>query len=148
MDSMTSPSARCSRSAGEPGIDADDGGVAIALGNGDADLGHAGGGAILVDLVFGRREIAGIGIERLQQAVQSAGGHRVDVGIGDVVALDSLEDLGIDVHLAVGAILLAAGVNAEHAELAQREAEAESGKNGCSENEGQSLKKSGHTHHR
>jgi hypothetical protein len=46
--------------------------------------------------------------------------------------LDSFENLGIDVHLAVSAILLASGVNAEHAELAQREAEAKGGKDGCS----------------
>ncbi len=63
--------------------------------------------------------------------MQGAGRHRVDVGIGDVVALDSLEHFGIDVHLAIGAILLGSGVNAEHTELAQREAEAEGGKNGC-----------------
>ena len=111
---------------------ADDGGVAVALGNRDPDLGDAGGGAVLVNLVLGGREVAGVGIERFKQAVQGAGGDVVDVGIGDVVALDSLEDLGVDVHLAVGAILLAAGMNAEHAKLAQRKAEAEGSKDGCS----------------
>ena len=117
---------------GRAGNDADDGGVAVALGNGDADLGNAGGGPILVDLVLGGREVAGVGIERFKQAVQGAGGDVVDVGLGDVVALDPLEDLGVDVHLAVGAILLAAGVNAEQAKLAQGKAEAEGGKDGCS----------------
>ncbi len=53
------------------------------------------------------------------------------IGVGDVVALDPLEDLGVDVHLAIGAILLAAGVNAKQPKLAQRKAEAECGKDCC-----------------
>ena len=106
------------------------------------------GGPILVNLVFGGSEVAGIGIQRLKQAVQRAGGDVVDVGVGDVVALNSLEDLGVDVHLAVGAILLAAGVNAEESELAEGEAQAEGGKDGYSQDEDKSLKESRHTHHR
>jgi hypothetical protein len=35
-------------------------------------------------------------------------------------------------HLAVSAVLLGSGVNAEHAKLAQREAKAEGSKDGCS----------------
>ena len=57
------------------GNDADDGCIAVAFGNGDADLGHTIGGPILVDLVFGRSEIAGVGVKRLEQAVQGAVGH-------------------------------------------------------------------------
>jgi hypothetical protein len=35
------------------------------------------------------------------------------------------------VHLAISAVLLAAGMNAEHAEFSQRKAKAEGGKDGC-----------------
>ena len=60
--------------------------------------------------------------------MQRAGGDVVDVGLGHVVALNPLEDLSIDMHLAVSAILFAAGVDAEEAELAEAKSETESGK--------------------
>ncbi len=65
---------------GRAGQHIDDRGVAEALGDGDAHLRIVGGGAVFVDLVLGRRQIAGIGIERVEQAVQRAGGHLGNVG--------------------------------------------------------------------
>ena len=80
--------------------------------------------------------------------MESARGDVIDVGIGDVVRLHALKHLGIDVHLAVGAILLAAGVDAEETELAQAEAETEGGEDCRSKNEEHSLKELRHRHHR
>ena len=51
--------------------------------------------------------------------MQRARGDIADVGRGHVVALNSLQNLGVDVHLVVSAILFAAGVNAKEAELAE-----------------------------
>jgi hypothetical protein len=65
--------------------------------------------------------------------VESAGGYIGHVGLSHVVGLDLLQNLGIEPHLTVCAILVAAGVNAEDAELAQGETQAKSGKNGYGE---------------
>ena len=108
---------------GRTGQNADHGGVAEALGDQDAHLGGT-SGTVLVDFVFGRGQVAGIGVERFEQAVESAGGYVIHVGIGDVVGLDSPQDVAIDAHLAVSAILHAAGMNAQQAELAQAKAKA------------------------
>ena len=105
-------------------------------------------GSFLVNLVLGRGQVAGVGVERLKQPVQRAGGHVAHVGLGHVVGLDLLQDLGIDAHLAVGAILIAAGMNAEQAEFAQGKAQAEGGKDGYGKHKDRTLKESGHTHHR
>ena len=133
---------------GRTGQHADHHGVTKALGDGDADLRHACRRTLLVNLVLGRSQVAGVGVERLQQAVQRAGGHIVDVGVGHVVGLDLLEHLAKNVHLAVGAILLAAGMNAKQAKLAEEKAEAEGGKDRHGKNEDKSLEESRHTHHR
>ena len=147
MDSMTSPSARCV-SAGEPGSTLTTVAYPKRLETVMPTCAAPVAGSILVDLVLGGGQVAGVGIERLKQAVQRAGGHVAHVGFGHVVGLDLLEDLGIDAHLAVGAILVAAGVNAEQAELAQGKAQAEGGKDGHGEHKDRTLKESGHTHHR
>ena len=80
--------------------------------------------------------------------MKSAGGHVVDVGIGDVFGLNLLEHLLVDAHLAVGAILLAAGMNAEPAKLAKEKAQAEGGEDGQGKNKDKSLEESCHAHHR
>ena len=80
--------------------------------------------------------------------MQRARGHVVDVGLGHVVGLDLLEHLGIDPHLAVSAILLAAGMNAEQAKLSQAKAQAKGSKNRHGKNEHDTLEDSRHTHHR
>jgi len=80
--------------------------------------------------------------------VQRAGGHVVDVGLGYVIGLNFTEHLPVDVDLAVGAILLAAGMHAKPAKLAKEKAQAEGGKDGRGKNEDKSLKESRHTHHR
>jgi len=67
--------------------------------------------------------------------VERAGGYVGDVGLGDVVGLDLLEDFGVDAHLAVGAILVTAGMNAKQAKLSQAEAQPESSKDGNGKNE-------------
>ena len=81
---------------GRAGQHVDHRGVAEALGDGHSHLRDVRGGAVLIDLVLGRRQIAGIGIERVQQAVQRAVGHLGDVGLGDVVVLDLAQNLGVD----------------------------------------------------
>src|ERR1019366_2979583 len=104
--------------------------------------------AVLEDLVLGGGQVAGVSIEGLKQAMKRACGDVADVGVGDVVRLNPLEHFGIDVHLAVSAILLAAGMDAEQSELTKTEAEAEGGENRRGKNEEHSLKESRHTHHR
>ena len=81
---------------GRAGQHVDDGGVAEALGNGQSHLRIVGRGAVLIDLVLGSRQIAGIGIERVHQAVQRAVGHFGNVGLGDVVVLNLAQNLGVD----------------------------------------------------
>jgi len=57
-------------------------------------------------------EVAGVGVERLEQAVECTGGDVIDVGLGDVVGLDLLRTRR---RRASGgrAILVAAGMHAE-----------------------------------
>ncbi len=133
---------------GRAGRHADHGGVAEALGNQDAHLGDAGGGTVLVDFVFRRGEIAGVGIQRFQQAVESAAGDLVHIGLGNVVGLDSPQHVAVDADLAVGAILHAAGLNAQQPELAQAIAKGEGGQDCDGKHEYKTLQESGHTHHR
>src|ERR1017187_7379172 len=103
---------------------------------------------LLVDFVLGGGQVAGVGIERLEQPVQRAGGDVIDVGLGNVVGLDPFEYLLKDAHLAIGSIGLAAGMNAKPAELANKEAKAEGGKDRDGKHEDKTLDKSRHTHHR
>src|SRR5579862_1064840 len=79
--------------------------------------------------------------------MQGPGGDVIDIWLGDVIALDSFENLGIHVHLPIGAILLAAGVNAEKAELPEGEPQDEGCENSEGQHEHQALKESRHTHH-
>ena len=65
---------------GRSGQHIDDRGVAEALGDGESHLRIVGGGAVFIDLVLGRSEIAGIGIERVEKAVESAVGDSGNVG--------------------------------------------------------------------
>ena len=103
---------------------------------------------LFVYFVLGGSQIAGVGVERFKQAVQRAGGDVVDVGVGDVVGLDLLENFGVDPHLAVSAIGLAAGMNAKPAKLAEGKAEAEGGEDRHGKHEDKTLKESRHKHHR
>ena len=57
--------------------------------------------------------------------MQGPGSDLGHVGRRDVVGLDFLEDVGVDLYLAVGAIGLAAGMDAEEGELTEGETEAE-----------------------
>src|ERR1035438_6615385 len=80
--------------------------------------------------------------------MQRTRGDIVDVRVDHVVTLNPLEHLGVDVHLAVGAILFTAGVHAEEAELAEGEPHAESGEYSYGQEKDKSLNESRHTHHR
>ena len=133
---------------GRAGQHIDDGRVAEALGDGEPHLRIVGCGAVFVDLVLGRRQIAGIGIERVEQAVQRAGGHFGNVGLGDVVVLNLAQNLGVDAHLLVGGILFVAGMDADPAELAQNITQAEAGKDHHGNCKDKALEDSGHAHHR
>ena len=108
---------------GRAGHHADHGGVSKTFGNQNSHLGGA-GGTVLVDFVFGRGQVAGIGVERFEQTVERSGGYVVHIGFGDVIGLDSPQHVAVDAHLAVSAILCAAGMNAQQAELAQAKAKA------------------------
>ncbi len=132
---------------GRAGQHIDHGGVAVALGNGDSHLRNVCGGAVLINLVLGSRQIAGIGIERVHQAMQRAVGHVGNVGIGDVVVLNLAQNLGVDADLAVGGILLIAGMHAEPSELALNIAQAEAGEDRHGDRKNETLEESGHTHH-
>src|ERR1035441_4883983 len=80
--------------------------------------------------------------------MQRTRGDVVDVRVDHVVTLNPLEHLGVDVHLAVGAILFTAGVHAEEAELTEGEPHAESGEYSYGQEKDKSLNESRHTHHR
>ena len=123
-------------------------GITKALGNCNADLRRACCWTLLVNLVLGRSQITGVSVQRLQQAVQRTGRHVIDVGVGHVVGLNLAEHLAKNGHLAVGAVLLASGVNAKPAKLAEEKAQAEGGKDRQGKNKDKSLEESRHTHHR
>ena len=56
--------------------------------------------------------------------MQRAGGYVVDVGLGHIFGLNLIQHLPVNDHLAVGAILLAAGVYTKPAKLAEEKAQA------------------------
>src|ERR1700722_18688754 len=62
----------------------------------------------LVGRVFGRAQIAGVGIEGFEQSMQRAVGHVANAGLDHVVALDLVQDFLIHAHLAIGSITLRA----------------------------------------
>src|ERR1700743_1772530 len=62
----------------------------------------------LVGRVFGRDQIAGIGIEGFEQSVQCAVCHVADAGLDYIIALDLVQDFLIHAHLAIGSITLRA----------------------------------------
>ena len=68
--------------------------------------------------------------------------------LGDVVGLDLLQNLGVDAHLAVSAILVAASMNAKQAKLSQAKAKTESREDSYGENEDYTLEDLRHTHRR
>ncbi len=80
--------------------------------------------------------------------MQRAVGHLGNVGFGDVVVLNLAQNLGVDADLAVGGILLIAGMHAEPSELALKIAEAEAGEDHHGNRKNETLEESGHTHHR
>ena len=106
------------RVGGRAGDDVYDRGVPVALGDCNAHLGGTRGRLFFVDLVLGRGQVAGVSVERLKQSVKSASGDVTHAGLGYVIGLDLLKNLGIHAHLLVGAILAASGVDAEQAEFA------------------------------
>ncbi len=58
---------------------------------------------------FGGRQITGISIERLKKSVKRAYRNVIDVWFSNVVALDLVQHLFINAHLAVSAIALRTG---------------------------------------
>ena len=124
------------------GQNADDSAVSEAFGDHNPGLGVA--RMFLVNLVFGLSEIAGIGVERVEESVKSAVGDVPDAGLRHVVILDLLEDFGVDAHLFVSAVLFAAGVDAQNAELAKNNAKTKCGKDDQREDEDKTLCKLRH----
>ncbi len=139
MDSIRSPSDDVFLVRGAAGDDGDDAAVAVALGDLHADLGHAFVLVRLVGGVFGGGEIAGVGVEGLEQAVQRTGGDVLDVGLGDVVGLDLMQYFLVDAHLAVGAVTLG-GADARGAEAAEEH----NNNDGNGEDEDGAIETSGH----
>jgi hypothetical protein len=78
--------------------------------------------------------------------VQRAGGHVVDLRLGDVIGLNLIQHLAIDIVLLIRAIL-AAGAHAQQPELAQDNArdQGEAERNG--KHEDKSLEESRQRHH-
>ena len=98
---------------GAIGEDADHADVAEAAGERESRFAGGGGvgGLVLVILIFKRAEVGGLRVERIEQAVQSAVGDGVHIGIVHVVALDVFEDFAIDGERAIGLVVVGA---AEH----------------------------------
>ena len=94
---------------------------------------------LLVNFIFGRGKVAGIGIERFEESVKRAVGDVTDAWWGNLIILDFLQDFRVDAHLLVGAVLFAAGVDAENAELAKNKAKAKCGKNDEREDEDETF---------
>jgi hypothetical protein len=69
----------------------------------DADLRLA-AVVFLVGLVVGRGQVAGVGVERLEQTAKCAVGHLGNIRDLDVVRLNVLQDLAVDVDLVVGVL--------------------------------------------
>ena len=80
--------------------------VAERLGDGGADVALAVGLMRLVHLVLFGVEIAGIRVERLQQAMQRAVGDQAEVRLFHVFAADARQHFAIDADLPVGALVL------------------------------------------
>ena len=67
----------------------------------------------LILLVGLSGEVAGIGIQGLEQAVQGAIGHLGNVGLFDVLAAHARQNLAVNLQLAVSAVVRR-GVHASH----------------------------------
>ncbi len=124
------------------GLDRDHSGVSVTLGDIQPDLGDALVGVLLVGLVLFRGQVAGIRIQRLEQTMQGTDGDLGHVGIDDVVGLNLLQDLAVDFHLGVGAILLrirAHAARTHSTEEDQRYQQDRDSKNGTLEGSGHST---------
>ena len=70
--------------------------VSEALRDGGADIGLAVGLHRLVVLVLGSRQVAGIGVERLQQTVQRALGDPCDIGLLNIFEADARQHFAVN----------------------------------------------------
>src|SRR5579863_2968571 len=63
--------------------------------------------------VLSRAQITGIGIQRLEQSMQSAVGHDRYIGLLDILAANAREHFAVHLELAVSTVV-AGGANAVH----------------------------------
>src|SRR5207248_9682288 len=89
--------------------DGDHGSVSEAFGDGSPDAGFALTVMVLVVLVLGGGEVAGVRVERLEQPVQRTVGDLGDVRLLNVLTLDAREDFAINAELAVCAVVRSGG---------------------------------------
>jgi len=67
--------------------------------------------------------------------MERSGGHVADIGFNYIIRLNLLKDFGINTHLPICTVLVAAGMNAENAELAHGKTEPKRGENGYRKDE-------------
>ena len=63
----------------------------------------------LIKLVLFGIQLAGIGIERIEQPMQRATGHRREIWLFDIFGADAGENLAVHAELAVSAVIVVAG---------------------------------------
>ena len=88
--------------------------VAEALGDGSADACY-GLAKLLVMLVLLRAQVAGVGVERLEQSVQGSVADLRNVRIFDIVGANPRKDFAVNAHLAICAVISAARLDADRA---------------------------------
>ena len=99
------------------GNDAD---ISEALGQREAGLSLGAGGALfLVVGVLERAEVARLRIERIEQAVKSAAGHLMQVGLVHIILLDLVEHFAIDGKRAEGFVVRGTPADVAHGDEAE-----------------------------
>src|SRR5262249_10286439 len=77
-----------------------------ALGNSCSDVGLAVSLLLLEDLVFRRRQVTGVGVQRFQQPVQRAACNHWHVWLLYIFSANVVEDLAINLDVAVSAVIM------------------------------------------
>ena len=111
---------RAGLGAGAIGKRGNHGDVAEALGEGEARRAFGFVRAFFFVIgIFERAHVAGLGIERIEQAVQGARGDLMEIGIVHVVALDVLEDLAVSGEGAEGFVVRGAAENVSGCDISK-----------------------------
>src|SRR6185312_15803076 len=85
--------------------------ISEALGDGSSDVGVSFALVGLVELVLIRIQIAGVGIERFQQPMQSSAGDGREIWFLNVFRTNTREHFAVNAELAVSAVVTVRGMN-------------------------------------